>query len=47
MTLRESWGFEGFLKNVVQFGWLETPNNSSPFLLDRLEIEYIKFHGSS
>jgi len=47
MTLEESWQFEGFLENIVQFRWLGTPTNFSPSLLDGLGIEHIKFHSGS
>ena len=47
MTLEESFVFERFLEKVVQFGWFVTFINSSPFLLLKLGIVYIKDYNSS
>ena len=42
MTLGELLAWDEFLEDMVQFGWLETPTNSSPLLLFKLSIDYIK-----
>jgi len=42
MALRESVAWVEFLENVVQFGWLGTPTNSSSLQLEELGMNHIK-----
>jgi len=42
MALRESVAWVEFLENVVQFGWLGIPTNSSSLQLEELGMNHIK-----
>ena len=47
ITLNELLGFDGFLENIIQLGWLGTSTKLLFFLLDELKINYIIDQGSS